>query len=122
MSSFIINVFCLGEQVYSLAERVSHIDTSSFKTTTSSANDKDKVIPDHLSKASCPYCNPTLKRTDSSSQELDEESVTLLQILDFPSRVYATRQPVDLDHSYPKSKRIILRDVKRTDRTIHYFR
>lgn len=114
-------LLCLGEQIYSLAERVTHVDTPSVKTT-SSDDDKDQIIPDHLSKASCPYCNPTLKRTDSSSQELDEESVTLLQILDFPSRVYATRQPVDLDQSYLKSKRIILRDVKRTDRTIHYFR
>ena len=114
-------VLCLGDEIYSLAERVSLVDTFSVKNT-SSVNDKDQVMPDHLSEATCPYCNPILKRTDSLSQELDEESVTLLQILDFPSRVYATRQPVDLDHSYPKSKRIILRDVKRTDRTIHYFR
>jgi hypothetical protein len=44
-----------------------------------------------------------------------------VKILEFPSKVYATRQPVDLEKSYPKSKRIILRDVKRTDRTVHYF-
>ena len=52
----------------------------------------------------------------------DEDSLALLQILEFPSRVFATRQPVDLETSYTKSKRIILRDVKRTDRTVHYFR
>lgn len=37
-------------------------------------------------------------------------------------QVYATRQPVDLERSYPRAKRVILRDVPRTDRNIHYFR
>ena len=52
----------------------------------------------------------------------DEESAALLAILELPSKVYATRQPVDLEVSYPKGKRLILRDVKRTDRVVHYFK
>lgn len=39
----------------------------------------------------------------------------------FP-QVYAARQPLDLETSYSKAKRIILRDVLRTDRNFHYFR
>ena len=36
-------------------------------------------------------------------------------------QVYAARQPVDLEVGYPKAKRIVLRDVSRTDRNYHYF-
>ena len=53
---------------------------------------------------------------------LDEERRPLLQILEFPAKVHATRQAVDLEKSYPQAKRIILRDVLRTDRQLHYFR
>ena len=70
----------------------------------------------------CPYCNQELSRRNSSSRVLDEEGVALMQILEFPAKVFAIRQPVDLAKSYPKSKRVILRDVKRTDRVVHYFR
>ncbi len=38
-----------------------------------------------------------------------------------PSQVYAARQPVQLETSYPKARRVILRDVARTDRKYHYF-
>ena len=80
-----------------------------------------RLLPD----PSCIYCNPNRPRVTSMDclvEEEGEETRTLLQILEFPSRVFATRQPVDLDRSYPKSKRTILRDVLRTDRNIHYFR
>ena len=70
----------------------------------------------------CPYCNKQLSRRNSSSAVLDEEGVALMQILEFPAKVFAIRQPVDLVKSYPKSKRVILRDVKRTDRVVHYFK
>ena len=70
----------------------------------------------------CPYCNQELSRRNSCSRVLDEEGVALMQILEFPAKVFAIRQPVDLAKSYPKSKRVILRDVKRTDRVVHYFR
>ena len=76
-----------------------------------------------MSSESCPYCFKTRTRSCSGSYVLtDEESQSLLAILELPSKVYATRQPVDLDKSYPKGKRLILRDVKRTDRVVHYFR
>ena len=61
-------------------------------------------------------------RKHSYEDLVDEEGRALLQILELPSTVYATRQPVDLEQSYPKAKRIILRDVLRTDRNFHYFR
>ena len=80
-----------------------------------------RLLPD----PSCIYCNPCRPRVTSMDglvEEEGEETRALLQILDFPSRVFATRQPVDLNTSYPKSKRIVLRDVLRTDRNIHYFR
>jgi len=60
-------------------------------------------------------------RRRSCDSVLDEEGRALLQILEFPSKVFATRQPVDLEKSYPKAKRIILRDVLRTDRNFHYY-
>ncbi len=77
-----------------------------------------------MSTETCPYCRHHARsRSYSSSLVLtDEESSSLLAILELPSKVYATRQPVDLDRSYPKGKRLILRDVKRTDRVVHYFR
>ena len=75
-----------------------------------------------MTASSCPYCNAHVLPNIDNSSLLDEEGRSLLTILEFPSKVFATRQPVDLDHSYPKSKRVILRDVKRTDRTVHYFR
>ena len=42
-------------------------------------------------------------------------------ITSFP-QVFAARQPLELEISYSKAKRIILRDVLRTDRNFHYFR
>ena len=38
------------------------------------------------------------------------------------AQVFAARQPLELETSYGKAKRIILRDVLRTDRNFHYFR
>ena len=98
--------------VYNFAEQVSLMDTASTQAPLTYHEGGD-----HLSAETCPHCNK--KRTESST---DTEGLALLQILEFPSSVYATRQPVDLIKSYPKSKRVILRDVKRTDRTMHYFR
>ena len=60
-------------------------------------------------------------RRRSYSEVVNDGGKSLLSILEFPSRVFATRQPVDLEKSYPKAKRIILRDVLRTDRYYHYF-
>lgn len=37
-------------------------------------------------------------------------------------QVFAARISVDLENSYPRAKRIILRDVSRTDRNYHFFR
>ena len=37
-------------------------------------------------------------------------------------QVFAARLPVDLEKSYPGAKRVILRDVARTDRNYHFFR
>ena len=96
------------------------------KTTFSQRSEKDRspLPPPHLlPDPCCAYCQR--QRTTSLDQimkEDEQEAKALLQILDFPSRVYATRQPVDLEKSYPKSKRTVLRDVLRTDRNIHYFR
>lgn len=107
--------------MYSFAEQVSSVDTARHSSNDSTHLSSDHTsFPDHLSADTCPYCTVSLHRTGSIS--LDSERQGLLQILEFPSRVYATRQPVDLEKSYPKSKRVILRDVKRTDRTVHYFR
>ena len=76
-----------------------------------------------MSPDTCHYCKQTLRRTGNSHSIMsDEESAALLTILELPSKVYATRQPVDLEVSYPKGKRLILRDVKRTDRVVHYFK
>ncbi len=61
-------------------------------------------------------------RRGSSEHFMDTDGRALLKILEFPSRVFATRQPVDLETLYPKYKRIILRDVLRTDRNYHFFR
>ena len=36
--------------------------------------------------------------------------------------MYAARLSVELEKSYTKAKRIILRDVSRTDRNYHFFR
>ena len=58
----------------------------------------------------------------SYEELLDSEGEAMMQILEFPSKVFAMRQPLDLDKSYPRAKRIILRDVMRTDRNYHYFR
>lgn len=86
---------------------------------------------DRTCSAPCP--SPTTKtsrgvpecpcdfRKKSYDDVLDEEGRALLQILEFPAKVHATRQAVDLEKSYPKAKRIILRDVLRTDRNFHYF-
>ena len=60
-------------------------------------------------------------RRRSCDRVLDEEGRALVRILEFPCKVFATRQPIDLEQSYPKAKRIILRDVLRTDRNFHYF-
>ena len=113
-------IFVIGDKsnVYSFAEQITNVDTKIHGAIVN----KGHILPDHLSEETCPYCNVVLKRTDSLCNEFDEDSLALLQILEFPSRVFATRQPVDLETSYTKSKRIILRDVKRTDRIVHYFR
>ncbi|XP_011405709.2 PREDICTED: TBC1 domain family member 15-like [Amphimedon queenslandica] len=112
--------------VYSFAEQVTLMDRSipQAPPTPQEPADQthpDHTLPDHLTPETCPHCNKVLRRTDSMATPLDTESTSLLAILEFPSSVYATRQPVDLMGSYPKSKRVILRDVKRTDRTMHYF-
>ena len=60
-------------------------------------------------------------RRRSCDRVLDEEGKALVRILELPCKVFATRQPIDLEQSYPKAKRIILRDVLRTDRNFHYF-
>lgn len=60
-------------------------------------------------------------RRRSYNEVLDDSGRSLLGILELPSRVFATQQPVDLEKSYPKAKRVILRDVLRTDRKYHYF-
>lgn len=65
-------------------------------------------------------CNCDFRRR-SYNEVLDDSGRSLLGILELPSRVFATQQPVDLEKSYPKAKRIILRDVLRTDRKYHYF-
>ncbi|XP_064387949.1 TBC1 domain family member 17-like [Halichondria panicea] len=57
----------------------------------------------------------------SSCENLSQDDEALLKILDFPSRVYAARRPVQLETSYPKARRIVLRDVARTDKNYHYF-
>ena len=113
--------------VYSFAEQVTLMDRSipqapPIPRETADHTHPDHTLPDHLTPKTCPHCNKVLRRTDSMATPLDAESTSLLAILEFPSSVYATRQPVDLMGSYPKSKRVILRDVKRTDRTMHYFR
>ena len=66
-------------------------------------------------------CSCNFRRT-SCDHVLDDDGRALLQILQLPSRVFAMRQPVDLEKVYPRNKRIILRDVLRTDRNYHYFR
>lgn len=116
-------------KIYTFAEQVTRVDSSPVKgmmnsTSFDSTRHENKHSPtqpklDFMTDSSCPYCN-VLPNIDNSSL-LDEEGRSLLTILELPSKVFATRQPVDLDHSYPKSKRVILRDVKRTDRTVHYF-
>lgn len=113
--------------VYSFAEQVTLMDRTIPQAPLTPQepadhNHPDHTLPDHLTPGTCPHCNKVLRRTDSMATPLDPESTSLLAILEFPSSVYATRQPVDLTGSYPKSKRVILRDVKRTDRTMHYFR
>ena len=57
----------------------------------------------------------------SSDNELDEEERTVLQILEFPSRVSATKERVDLENAYQLAKKVILSDVVRTDRDSHFF-
>ena len=42
--------------------------------------------------------------------------------VDVVVQVFAARQPLELETGYAKDKRIILRDVLRTDRNFHYFR
>ena len=121
-------------RVYSLAERINQLDSKTIVPTTllpthhhptHNAMPQTTATPTHYdvtSSENCTLCNSGLEASDSAALLLDEEGQALLKILDFPSRVYATRQPVDLRKSYPKGKRVILRDVKRTDRTVHYFR
>lgn len=86
--------------------------------------DRSPLPPAHLlPDPQCVYCSRQRTTSMDGLLKEDEEGArSLLQILDFPSRVFATRQPVDLEKSYPQSKRTILRDVLRTDRNIHYFR
>ena len=93
-------------------DRTSSAPCTITTTTTTSASTADG----DLSECSCDF------RKKSYEDVLDEEGRALLQILEFPARVHATRQAVDLEKSYPKAKRIILRDVLRTDRNFHYFR
>ena len=57
----------------------------------------------------------------SSDNELDEEERTVLQILEFPSRVSATKERVDLENAYQLAKKVIISDVVRTDRDSHFF-
>ena len=89
-----------------------------------SEKDRSPLPPPHLlPDPRCAYCSRQRATSlDGIMKEDEQEAKALLQILDFPSRVFATRQPVDLEKSYPKSKRTVLRDVLRTDRNIHYFR
>lgn len=51
----------------------------------------------------------------------DEDALTVLAILEPSCRVFANKEKFDIDSGYPKAKRIILRDVHRTDRNNHYF-
>lgn len=74
--------------------------------------------PDKGERGECCKCD---FRRRSYNEVLDDSGRSLLGILELPSRVFATQQPVDLEKSYPKAKRIILRDVLRTDRKYHYF-
>ena len=68
-----------------------------------------------------PTCTCDFRRR-SWDHVADPDGKALLQILELPSRVFATRQPVELEILYPKCKRVVLRDVLRTDRNFHYFR
>jgi hypothetical protein len=67
-----------------------------------------------------PQCGCDFRRR-SWDEVLDEEGEGLLSILELTSKVFAARQPLELETSYSKAKRIILRDVLRTDRNFHYF-
>ena len=52
----------------------------------------------------------------------DEDALTVLAILEPSCRVFANKEKFDIDNGYPKAKKVILRDVHRTDRNNHYFR
>ena len=57
----------------------------------------------------------------ASDNELDEEGRAVLLILEFPARLSATKERVDLEKAYQEAKKVILSDVVRTDRDSHYF-
>lgn len=60
-------------------------------------------------------------RRGSMDGLLDEDAQAVLTILESPCRVSANKEKFDIENGYPKAKRIILRDVHRTDRNNHYF-
>jgi hypothetical protein len=83
--------------------------------------DRDTVVNgDEAESNRQPKCECDFRRR-SWEDLVDEDGRALLSILEFPSRVFAARQPLELETSYAKDKRIVLRDVLRTDRNFHYF-
>ena len=61
-------------------------------------------------------------RRGSIGGQLDQDALMVLSILEPSCKVFANKEKFDLDSAYPKAKRVILRDVHRTDRNTHYFR
>lgn len=71
-------------------------------------------IPEYMSAAED-------EEAPEALNNLQEDDAALLAILDFPAKVFAQHQDVNLDH-YLQVKRIILKDVLRTDRFLDYFK
>ena len=67
------------------------------------------------------WCCDMVSGVGSDNELDDEEGRTVLQILEFPSRISATKERVDLENAYLMAKKIILTDVVRTDRNSHFF-
>lgn len=71
-------------------------------------------VPDYMSAAEDEEAPAPLR-------DLHEDDAALLAILDFPAKVFAQHQDVNLEH-YLQVKRVILKDVLRTDRFLAYFK
>ena len=61
-------------------------------------------------------------RRGSIGDLMDQDAMMVLAILEPSCKVFANKEKFDIERGYPKAKRVILRDVHRTDRSTHYFR